>query len=138
MKSQGDLPSCFMPGAGIEDEFMFTGRLDNLGMSYCSLAALLDCYPTEGHLADESAIKAIALFDHEEVGSASAQGEQQQISCMCIVTSALSSVLASVGPLSVAVLCMLFDADLETITSSFPCNPASPVTYMHLMLSALL
>ncbi|DBB11140.1 TPA: hypothetical protein ACH3X3_006599 [Trebouxia sp. C0006] len=59
---------------GIEDEFMFTGRLDNLGMSYCSLAALLDCYPTEGHLADESAIKAIALFDHEEVGSASAQG----------------------------------------------------------------
>ena len=54
---------------------MFTGRLDNLGMSYCSLAALLDCYPTEGHLADESAIKAIALFDHEEVGSASAQGQ---------------------------------------------------------------
>lgn len=44
-------------------------------MSYCSLAALLDCYPTEGHLADESAVKAIALFDHEEVGSASAQGK---------------------------------------------------------------
>ena len=61
--------------AGIEDEFLFTGRLDNLGMSYCSLAALLDCYPSEGHLADESAVKAIALFDHEEVGSASAQGK---------------------------------------------------------------
>ena len=60
--------------AGIENEFLFTGRLDNLGMSYCSLAALLDCYPTEQHLADESAIKAIALFDHEEVGSSSAQG----------------------------------------------------------------
>lgn len=43
-------------------------------MSYCCLAALLDSYPTEGHLADESAVKAIALFDHEEVGSASAQG----------------------------------------------------------------
>ena len=73
----GDRPSiltttCF--SAGIDNEFLFTGRLDNLGMSYCSLAALLDCYPTEGHLADESAIKAIALFDHEEVGSASAQG----------------------------------------------------------------
>ena len=51
------------------------GRLDNLGMSYCSLAALIDCYPTEKHLAEESAIKAIALFDHEEVGSASAQGK---------------------------------------------------------------
>lgn len=60
--------------AGIENEFLFTGRLDNLGMSYCSLAALLDCYPTEAQLADESAIKAVALFDHEEVGSASAQG----------------------------------------------------------------
>ncbi|KAL3153468.1 hypothetical protein ABBQ38_011801 [Trebouxia sp. C0009 RCD-2024] len=59
---------------GIDDEFLFTGRLDNLGMSYCSLAALLDCYPTEAHLAEESAVKAIALFDHEEVGSASAQG----------------------------------------------------------------
>lgn len=61
--------------AGIDDEFLFTGRLDNLGMSYCSLAALLDCYPTEAHLAEESAVKAIALFDHEEVGSASAQGK---------------------------------------------------------------
>lgn len=60
--------------AGIDNEFLFTGRLDNLGMSYCCLAALLDSYPTEGHLADESAVKAIALFDHEEVGSASAQG----------------------------------------------------------------
>lgn len=60
--------------AGIDNEFLFTGRLDNLGMSYCCLAALLDSYPTEGHLAEESAVKAIALFDHEEVGSASAQG----------------------------------------------------------------
>jgi hypothetical protein len=128
-----------MLGAGIENEFMFTGRLDNLGMSYCSLAALLDCYPTEGHLADESAIKAIALFDHEEVGSASAQGQQQHIICLCILNSLLSSTLASVGPsLSVAVLCMLFDVDPETIKPSTPCNPASPVSYMHRMLSALL
>ena len=60
--------------AGIDNEFLFSGRLDNLAMSYCSLAALIDCYPTEQQLADESTIKAIALFDHEEVGSASAQG----------------------------------------------------------------
>ena len=78
VKVTGELLRWCMVGAGIENEFMFTGRLDNLGMSYCSLAALLDCYPTEGHLADESAIKAIALFDHEEVGSASAQGQQEQ------------------------------------------------------------
>ena len=50
------------------------GRLDNLCSSWCALAALLDSYPTEAELADESCIKAVALFDHEEVGSASAQG----------------------------------------------------------------
>lgn len=50
------------------------GRLDNLCSSWCGLAALLDSYPTEAELADESCIKAVALFDHEEVGSASAQG----------------------------------------------------------------
>jgi hypothetical protein len=43
-------------------------------MSYASLTALLEAFPDEASLADEKAVKAIALFDHEEVGSASAQG----------------------------------------------------------------
>jgi len=51
------------------------GRLDNLAMSFCSLTALLDTYPTAEALADEPAVKAVALFDNEEVGSDSAQGE---------------------------------------------------------------
>ena len=51
------------------------GRLDNLAMSFCSLTALLDTYPTAEALANEPAVKAVALFDNEEVGSSSAQGE---------------------------------------------------------------
>lgn len=61
--------------AGVDNEFVFVGRLDNLGSSFCALQALLDCYPEDDSLQGESAIKAVALFDHEEVGSASAQGE---------------------------------------------------------------
>ncbi|KAK9867959.1 hypothetical protein WJX84_005015 [Apatococcus fuscideae] len=59
---------------GMEDEFVFSGRLDNLAMSFCSLQALLDVHGDPASLADDANIKAVALFDHEEVGSASAQG----------------------------------------------------------------
>ena len=101
--------------AGIDNEFLFTGRLDNLGMSYCSLAALLDSYPTEAHLADESAVKAIALFDHEEVGSASAQGKQHPLTpkyCPACIAHVLcyrgvSSTMHSVGIVVSVKMCVL-------------------------------
>ncbi len=57
---------------GIKNEFVFCGRLDNLCMSYCSLQALLDS-TSEEDLAEETGVRAMALFDHEEVGSDSAQ-----------------------------------------------------------------
>ena len=63
--------------AGGDEEFIFTGRLDNLAMSYLALRALADGYGGESGttaLDQEPAVKAIALFDHEECGSASAQG----------------------------------------------------------------
>ena len=53
------------------------GRLDNLGMSYLSLQALIDSTSQPDALADETAVRAVALFDHEEVGSASAQGTER-------------------------------------------------------------
>ena len=55
---------------GAAREFVYCGRLDNLASSYCSLEALLDA---DG-LEQESGIRAVALFDHEEVGSVSAIG----------------------------------------------------------------
>ena len=76
-----DLNVCdTQPGVigGVHGEFVFVGRLDNLAMSYCATAALVDAFGAgedgDARLAGETAVKAVALFDHEEVGSASAQG----------------------------------------------------------------
>ena len=71
-----DTQAGVLGGAG--GEFVFVGRLDNLAMSYCATEALADAFGAtpdgDARLAAEPSVKAVALFDHEEVGSASAQG----------------------------------------------------------------
>uniref|UniRef100_A0A1D1XH39 Putative aspartyl aminopeptidase n=1 Tax=Anthurium amnicola TaxID=1678845 RepID=A0A1D1XH39_9ARAE len=59
---------------GATKEFIFSGRLDNLCMSFCCLKALIDSTSAESALNDESGVRMVALFDHEEIGSNSAQG----------------------------------------------------------------
>ncbi|XP_062091797.1 probable aspartyl aminopeptidase [Humulus lupulus] len=64
-------PSCL---GGGNNEFIFSGRLDNLASSYCALRALIDSSKSSSDLSSEHAIRMVALFDNEEVGSDSVQG----------------------------------------------------------------
>ncbi|MDQ3338133.1 MAG: M18 family aminopeptidase [Myxococcota bacterium] len=52
---------------GVANELIFSARLDNLAMCHAAITAL-------AQVKSPSAISVIALFDHEEVGSASAAG----------------------------------------------------------------
>ncbi|KAE8548799.1 hypothetical protein EYB25_009180 [Talaromyces marneffei] len=59
---------------GLLEEFIFSPRLDNLNMSFCAVRGLIESVRSRKALDNESAIRLIALFDHEEIGSKSAHG----------------------------------------------------------------
>lgn len=64
---------------GLNDELIFSPRLDNLGMTYCSIMGLIESVKAESSLDAESSIRLIACFDHEEIGSLSAQGANSNL-----------------------------------------------------------
>ncbi|RMZ86169.1 hypothetical protein DV737_g91, partial [Chaetothyriales sp. CBS 132003] len=59
---------------GLTDEFIFSARLDNLNQTYCATAGIIESLSADSALDNESSIRLVACFDHEEVGSQSAQG----------------------------------------------------------------
>ncbi|KAL8812488.1 MAG: hypothetical protein Q9200_000983 [Gallowayella weberi] len=59
---------------GLNNELIFSARLDNLGMSYCSTMGLINSLSSPIALDNEDCIRLISLFDHEEIGSNTAQG----------------------------------------------------------------
>lgn len=62
-------PSCL---GGLNEEFVFSGRLDNLTSCFTSMHGLTEAADTE--ITKEIGIRLMACFDHEEIGSSSAQG----------------------------------------------------------------
>ena len=59
---------------GLNNELIFSSRLDNLEMSFCSTMGLIESVNSSSSLDEEESIRLISLFDHEEIGSKTAQG----------------------------------------------------------------
>lgn len=64
---------------GINDEFVFSPRHDNLNSSFTSLTALIESVKEPSSLENEEGIRMTTLFDHEEIGSNSAQGADSNL-----------------------------------------------------------
>ncbi|KJE94975.1 aspartyl aminopeptidase [Capsaspora owczarzaki ATCC 30864] len=64
---------------GLENEFIFSPRLDNLMSTFCALEALVTSSNAPGSLASDTSARIISLFDHEEIGSRSAQGADSAV-----------------------------------------------------------
>lgn len=59
---------------GLNNELIYSARLDNLNMTYCSVMSLIESLKDNGALEDETSIRLVTCFDHEEIGSTTAQG----------------------------------------------------------------
>jgi len=57
---------------GMNDEFLYSARLDNLATCFVSIEALIE--HSTSKLDGDTDVNVVVLFDHEEVGSQSAQG----------------------------------------------------------------
>ncbi|KAI5290072.1 hypothetical protein KEM54_002511 [Ascosphaera aggregata] len=83
-------PACL---GGLLEEFIFSARLDNLNSSYCATAGLINSVNQADALEDEPSIRCAALFDHEEIGSQTAQGADSNM--MPAILKRLASLPAS-------------------------------------------
>jgi aspartyl aminopeptidase len=66
---------------GLHDEFIFSPRLDNQEMTFCSVMGLVRSVSgsNSSSLDSDPSIRMIACFDHEEIGSTSAQGADSNL-----------------------------------------------------------
>ena len=64
---------------GLNNELIFSPRLDNQEMSFCAIMGLINSLEASESLEKESSIRLISLFDHEEIGSKTAQGADSNL-----------------------------------------------------------
>ncbi|KIL70156.1 hypothetical protein M378DRAFT_156218 [Amanita muscaria Koide BX008] len=64
---------------GINNEFIFSPRMDNLVSSFCAVEALAQYSPTPSFPPNEGNVNCIALFNHEEIGSVSTSGAESSL-----------------------------------------------------------
>lgn len=102
---------------GLNNELIFSARLDNLEMSYCSTEGLITSLSSPSALDDERCIRLISLFDHEEIGSKTAQGADSNL--LPAILRRLSVLPASAKVETAIDLAATATAHEQTLSSSF-------------------
>src|SRR5690606_33474795 len=59
---------------GVDDEFVSAPRIDNLASCHVATRALVDQLDVEDWDGDRPGVPVVCLYDHEEIGSQSAEG----------------------------------------------------------------
>lgn len=115
---------------GLLEEFIFSPRLDNLNSSYCATVGLIDSVADKSALDNESAIRLIALFDHEEIGSCTAQGaDSNALPAIIRRLSVLPSSSSSDGDLATAYEQTLSTSFLVSADMAHSVNPNYAAKY---------
>lgn len=102
---------------GLNEELIFSSRLDNLEMSYCSTIGLINSLKSPSALDKETSIRLISLFDHEEIGSRTAQGADSNM--LPAIIRRLSVLPADSKSLTLDDLTDTVTAYEQTVASSF-------------------
>jgi len=74
---------------GVNDDLLFSARLDNLAMSHATTLALVRAV---SRVDDRELVPMVALFDHEEIGSGSAYGAEAPL-----LASAIERIVEGTG-----------------------------------------
>ncbi|KII95242.1 hypothetical protein PLICRDRAFT_48205 [Plicaturopsis crispa FD-325 SS-3] len=64
---------------GLNNEFIFSPRMDNLVSSFCAVEAIADTVSSQAFPTLEGNVNVIALFNHEEIGSVSSSGAESSL-----------------------------------------------------------
>jgi aspartyl aminopeptidase len=97
---------------GLNDELIFSARLDNQMMSFCAIEGLVDSVESAESLGSDSSIRLAALFDHEEIGSLTAQGANSNL--LPVILRRLSVIPGSSGSTSDNEYDKVNDSDIST------------------------